>query len=212
MLFRRSHVELYGTMRGGAVDVLQGWEKFAVAPPEGESSKLLGQGASQCGYDGGLTVCGNIPVSDQNFAKGERMVSSTPWIWPLEFPEDCPPEQAPPAFGTCYRIVKNNPPEWSDFISVYHKNPTRAEKEISYGRRSRCETMGLSVFTNKSHAVECAQQYPKIGDKIATLTLTLASGEIIQTGSAFDSHNTWWKAENYDLMRSVQDTDNLQLS
>ena len=140
------------------------------------------------------------------------MVSSIPWIWPPDFPDDCPPDQAAPANGTCYRIVKNNPPESSDFISVYHQNRTRAEKEISYGRRNKCETMGLSVFTNKSHAVECAQQYPKIGDKIATLALTFASGKMTQTGSAFDSHNTWWKAENYDLTSSVQGTDSLHPS
>ncbi len=138
------------------------------------------------------------------------MTSPDAWIWPTDFPEGCPPDQAPSANGTCFRIVKNDPPISNDFVSVYHQNRTRAEREISNGTRSPCETLGLSVFTVQDHAVRCAQQYPKLGDKIVTLALTRASGKMAQTGGGFDSHNTWWKAEQFDPTGSVQRIDRVQ--
>ena len=126
------------------------------------------------------------------------------YTWPDDFPEDCPPEQAPHADGTYYRIVKNDPPEPSDFVSIYHLSRRRAEREIGYGRRTQCETMGLSVYTERNHAIQCAQQFPKIGDKIAQLFLTSASGTAIQTGSGLGSHNTWWKPRGFDPLSSAQ--------
>ena len=35
------------------------------------------------------------------------------WNWPADFPDDCPPEDAVPAGGVYYRIVKNDPPQSS---------------------------------------------------------------------------------------------------
>ena len=127
-----------------------------------------------------------------------------PYNWPEDFPEDCPPEHAPPADGAYYRIVGNDPPAPSDFVSMYHLNRNRAEREISRGRRTQCETMGLSVHAERMHAIECAQQYPKLGGKIARLFLTPASGKAIQTGGGLGSHNTWWKARGFDPLGSAQ--------
>ena len=127
-----------------------------------------------------------------------------PFNWPEDFPKDCPPEHAPHADGTYYRIVRNDPPEQSDFVSIYNLNRKRAEVEIGRGRRTQCETMGLSVYSELIHAIECAKQYPKLGDKIARLCLTPASGKAVQTGRGLDSHNTWWKALGFDPLESAQ--------
>ena len=127
-----------------------------------------------------------------------------PYNWPEDFPENCPPEHTPHANGTYYRIVKNDPPEPSDFVSLYHLNRNRAEIEIRRGKRTQCETMGLSVYKERIHATECAQQYPKLGDMIAHLFLTPPSGKAIQTGRGLDSHNTWWKARGFDPLGSTQ--------
>ena len=39
--------------------------------------------------------------------------------WPSYFPDDCPPEQASVPNGIYYRIVRTDPPDQSDFVSVY---------------------------------------------------------------------------------------------
>ena len=120
------------------------------------------------------------------------------WSWPTDFPENCPPLEAFSTNGTYYRIVKNDPPEASDFVPVYRQNQKRAEGAIRRGYRTQCETMGLSVFADRTDAVQCAEQYPKIGDKIASISLTPRAGMIIQTTSPFDSHNTGWMAEDFE--------------
>ena len=120
------------------------------------------------------------------------------WNWPSDFPEDCPPQQASPTDGTYYRIVKNGPPEPNDFVSVYHQDRRRAENAVKAGIRSQCETMGLSVYTDREDAIQCALRYPRIGDKIADLSLTPESGKVLGTGGVFRSHSTWWKVEDFD--------------
>ena len=37
--------------------------------------------------------------------------------WPDYFPDDCPPQDAEPATGEVYRVVKQNPPDSKDFMS-----------------------------------------------------------------------------------------------
>ena len=120
------------------------------------------------------------------------------WNWPPDFPDDCPPEQAYPANGTYYRIVKNDPPKSGDFVSVYYLNRGRAMTEIGRGRKTECETMGLSVYTDRDDAANCALQYPKIGDRIASVALTSVSGKVLYTGGRFPTHHTWWKDSDFD--------------
>ena len=63
------------------------------------------------------------------------------WNWPPDFPEDCPPEDAVPADGVYYRIVNNDPPQSSDFVSVYHLRRERAMREVRRMRRTLCDTL-----------------------------------------------------------------------
>ena len=118
-----------------------------------------------------------------------------PISWPLEFPDDCPPEDAETSDGVFYRIVKSDPPDTQDFVSVFHLNPGRAKKEIEEQRRTECETRGLSVYAEEKDAIDCALQYPKIGNKIARLTLTPVAGVVLHTEGFYESHNTWWNNE-----------------
>jgi len=131
------------------------------------------------------------------------------WNWHPDFPEDCPPEQSSAANGTYYRIVKNVPPDASDFISAYHQNQKRAIRELKSGRRTHCEVQGLSVYADKMDAIECALQYPKIGDKIAGLLLAPQSGKILHTSGGFESHNTWWKERDYNPLNAVIEVNSL---
>ena len=122
----------------------------------------------------------------------------TSWNWPADFPDDCPPEQASPADGTYYRIVKNAPPDSEDFVSLYDSDQNRAMSIVRQGTRTECETMGLSVYTDRDDAVNCALQYPKIGDRVASVALTPVSGKVLYTGGRFPTHHTWWKPVDFD--------------
>ena len=55
------------------------------------------------------------------------------WIWPTDFPTDCPPGDARPTNGTYYHIVKSDPPGPRDFVSQYHKNRRLAENNVNRG-------------------------------------------------------------------------------
>ena len=131
------------------------------------------------------------------------------WNWPSDFPEDCPPNDALPADGVYYRIVRNMPLDASDFVSVYEQNRRRAESVARRGQRSLCETMGLSVYANRDDAIQTALRY-NIGDKIASVLLTADAGLTLYTGDGFNSHHTWWKATGFDATQTVYAVEALE--
>jgi hypothetical protein len=121
------------------------------------------------------------------------------WIWPTDFPTDCPPGDARPTNGTYYHIVKSDPPGPRDFVSQYHQNRRLAENNVNRGYATLCETMGLSTFADINDAVDCFHQYPQLGDKITRLTLGQEAGKVKATPRYFwESHHTWWKNQVFD--------------
>ena len=114
------------------------------------------------------------------------------YSWPSDFPEGCPPWVAQPANGGYYRIVKSNPPRGEDFVPPYHENRTLAEKRMAAGTENLCYALGLSVFSELTHAIQTAEVWPQIGTMIALVELTQKSGKIVRSPSAYDSHHTWW--------------------
>ena len=120
------------------------------------------------------------------------------WNWPPDFPEDCPPEDAVPADGVYYRIVNNDPPQSSDFVSVYHLRRERAMREVRRMSRTLCDTMGLSVYEDRDEAIKCALKYDNLGTHIAAVELTPDSGKILRTRGLFPSHHTWWISDDFD--------------
>lgn len=78
------------------------------------------------------------------------------------------------------------------------------------GFRTKCETMGLSVYADKDDAIDCARRYRKLGNKIARLELVPTSGKTDPTDGGWPSHTTWWKTEGHNpfsLIQFVQDVD-----
>ena len=131
------------------------------------------------------------------------------WNWPTEFPEDCPPTQALAANGSYYRIVKSDTRGRDDFVPLYVQSKRRAELEVRKGRRTLCETFGLSVFSDRNDAVQCASQYPNIGNMIANVNPTSSCGKILHTGGRFASHYTWWIVEGFDPTTVVSEVHSL---
>lgn len=119
--------------------------------------------------------------------------------WPADFPAGCPPEETPNADGTYYRIAKNNPPKPRDFESLYHKDKTRAKNQIRGGKTTKCDTLGLSVYTDMEDAIQCAKRYPNLGRVIVRLTLIKSPAKAALTKGLFDSHHTLWIPKGFDL-------------
>ncbi len=69
---------------------------------------------------------------------------------------------------------------------------------VNQNRITKCEIMGLSVYAEKSDAITCSQQNPKIGTRIAAVALTYLAGKILHTPKKLASHHTWWKPESYN--------------
>lgn len=118
--------------------------------------------------------------------------------WPADFPADCPPEEAFDADRTYYRVGRNDPPEPSDFEPLYRKDYARARNEMSKGR-TKCQTMGLSVYSDMDDAIQCAGKYRNLGREIVQLTLAQGSVKAVLTEGLFDSHHTLWVPEGFDL-------------
>lgn len=94
--------------------------------------------------------------------------------------ENCPPDDAQPASGTVYYLVKHNPPIEKDFEpkAIRHPEsvvvvPLEVDPVIW-----RCETYGISVFTNLEEAREIQNYYYFRKWQLAVANLTSACGLI----------------------------------
>lgn len=96
-----------------------------------------------------------------------------------------------PSKGTYFRLVKNKPPRSEDFVSVYYGKRAYAENLIATGRRSQCQTMGLSVFEVLADAEQCARWMPKLGSRVAAVIASPSDGKMLATRGQFVSHRTW---------------------
>lgn len=116
--------------------------------------------------------------------------------WPRFYPENCPPEEAEPASGTFYRLVRHNPPQEKDFKSVFEANPNQF---TDIPKVTRC---GLSIQKELQDSERIEQKRlertkkraPKFKNRqIAVGNLNPTHGMIKHTPShKYKSHYTWW--------------------
>ena len=124
--------------------------------------------------------------------------------WPDYFPDDCPPQDAQPATGDVYRLVKQNPPESKDFIPLREKKTSE-----DFGERE-CQACGLSVLGNAEDALRMRKRARGMEKRlIAKGTLNPFLGKIKHTPSSRygRSHRTWWvptEVEPWSVFRVVQ--------
>ena len=105
--------------------------------------------------------------------------------------DSCPPEDAKPASGIVYYLVRNNPPEEEDFIPGIEKHPH------AYAHREKdevCQAHGFSVFRDINDALKAEKTCKGLrGTKTAVGVLTSECGLIKKTPSRRRrSHHTWW--------------------
>lgn len=107
--------------------------------------------------------------------------------FPDDWPEGCPPEDAEPAAGQVFRLVKSNP---TDFAS-HHELGTLPKGPA-------CLRCGLSVFRTREDADHQHRAYPKLGRYAAIGTLEAQHGVAKPTLGRQPTHTTWWPYEGVD--------------
>lgn len=114
------------------------------------------------------------------------------YSWPSDFTTGVPPEDAIPAVGYVYRLVRNNPPNESDFLNTREQYPERhfesPEDEIM--------SYGVSVFTKLKSLKKLQADFPEPEQFGGTL---IAGGDMIaelgvtQPKAKKNGHLTLWK-------------------
>ncbi len=123
--------------------------------------------------------------------------------WSDYFPADCPPQDAQPATGEVYRLVKKNPPESGDFIPFREKDPTA-------NVRDECQACGLSVVRDAEDTLRIKRRARGMKKRlVAKGTLSPCFGRIKHTPSSVSgrSHHTWWvptEVQPWRVFRVVQ--------
>lgn len=124
--------------------------------------------------------------------------------WPDYFPADCPSQDARPATGEVYRLVKKNPPESEDFIPLREKKPT-----AGFGEKE-CQACGLSVLRDVEDALQMRKRARGMAKRlVAKGRLSPCFGKIKHTPSSRDgsSHHRWWvptEVQPWRVFRVVQ--------
>ncbi len=135
---------------------------------------------------------------------------TTKLSFPSDFPENCPPTDAIAPSGTYYRIVRQNPPVSRDFTPKFREDERQARRQVRNRHYTLCETMGLSMFREMEHVIQCAMQFPKLGGFIAEMQLGSQHGRIKLTGRRGDSHHTWWLPNDCEPLGLITDARPVQ--
>ncbi len=96
----------------------------------------------------------------------------------------------PDANGEVYRIVKNNPVQWTDMQSHYELG--------RLPKADACLRCGLSVFQLLEDAIHQQQLMPRLGSYIAKGQLSLSHGKAVLTPGQQPTHTTWWPYEQVE--------------
>ncbi len=108
-------------------------------------------------------------------------------MFPGDWPENCPPIQAEDCNGDYFHILIQNPPGETDLTS-FHEKGRKLQSQLP----CVCMPYGLSVFTDRHDALHMQRVYPRLGNWIATLSLTTTDGKMMLTPGQRPTHHTWW--------------------
>ncbi len=124
--------------------------------------------------------------------------------------KNCPPDDAQPASGTVYYLVKHNPPIETDFEPKVIRHP-ESVKSVPLGFDPdtwHCETHGISVFTDQTEALKIKEEFNFFKNwKLAVGELTSVCGYIKSTPRENkESHHTLWVFKDvkiWDLFKPI---------
>ena len=117
--------------------------------------------------------------------------------------DNCPPEDAEPASGIVYYLVRNNPPQEDDFIPGIKKRP---EIYKNNPKDQICKAHGISVFKDIKDALKVKNEFKSFKDtEPAVGELTPECGVIKNTPSRDRrSHHTWWPPDEMEIWSLFQ--------
>jgi hypothetical protein len=109
--------------------------------------------------------------------------------WPDGTPKNCPPTDAAPADGLYFRVVKNIPPDETDF-SRWIDEPHNLGKPLI------CNSCGVSLFSTEEGARKIIERFPNRWKKEPNHGVVLGRlipehGVIKQTGIDSTHHDLW---------------------
>lgn len=120
------------------------------------------------------------------------MTVATNYVWPKDFVDGVPPEEAVPANGKVFRLVKAIPPAEDDFLQHNVEKPKyfyRDERELKKG-------YGVSLWCTLHKVKRAGKNYPAPEQLGCWL---IASGELIEElGVIYKSKNghvSLWKQQ-----------------
>jgi hypothetical protein len=114
--------------------------------------------------------------------------------WPKHFPSGCPGQEAAPATGVVWRLVKSTTPTAEDFVSHYEAKPGK-----DWGGKD-CEACGLSVHRDPADAAALRALPLFRNHRVASGTLTSSHGVMSPTPSRKSaSHETWWVPQGVEV-------------
>jgi hypothetical protein len=109
--------------------------------------------------------------------------------WPDFFPEGVPPEEAQPAQGEAFRIVRDIPPADSDFLSSIQEQPNRNFRDDQIWM-----ACGVSFHRELACSQRTRDRYKPLRNRyIAQGTLKNEHGVALATHKQGGSHFTVWR-------------------
>ena len=112
------------------------------------------------------------------------------YVWPQDFTDGVPPEEAIPANGKVFRLVKAIPPKEDDFLQHNIEKPNYPYRE----ERARKKGYGVSLWNTLHKVKRAGKNYPapeQLGEWL------IASGELVaELGVIYKSKNghiSLWK-------------------
>lgn len=118
------------------------------------------------------------------------MTAGIQYVWPEDFVDGVPPDEAEPAQGKVYRLVKAIPPQEDDFIQHNIEKPNYVYRD----ERTRLQGYGVSLWNTLHKVKKAGKNYPapeQLGKWL------IASGDLVaDLGVIYKSKNghvSLWK-------------------
>lgn len=112
-------------------------------------------------------------------------------------PHRCPPGNASIVKNRvrAYRLVKNNPPQNSDFLSAKKLQPNRRFK-------NDCLALGVSVWTDASKCTSMLLLPSHRDEKLCKVIIERRSGFVLVDNRT--KHVNWWPFSRCNILRSCE--------
>jgi hypothetical protein len=130
------------------------------------------------------------------------------YVWPEDFPAQCPPSEATELNGSVFRFTNRPQPHSNDFLSHYER-----DQEKDWSGFDLCIIRGLSVMRTYQDCLKMRAGVPAMRKKrIAQADIDAFVGLIASTPSrACGGHCTWWRdvspAQAAELFVPFNETD-----